>query len=315
MAAATATATSVPPKGGVSRRTLGVSTPFAAAVTLPWTTRVRPCRGEAESAGAPASDEVLVVRPTGQSVHLTAGFAAGYGVPARQYTSYARALAALGWTAVVWSDASRRDKGSDSAASARFLDAVLQNAEGEVRMLAGHSRGAKLAVLARERVVARNTTTGSSNTTNNTMWMVLLDPVDGSDFAPSSGPDSALDSVTRKENRRSAEREEEEDGGRGGGEEGEIRTLILGTSAGGECAPEGVNWAAFHAAMPGSSVQVLERAGHLQLVDDRFALGALDVCPVAARPAVKDSVVRDAARAALVEWASRAASQDNVLVT
>jgi len=237
-----------------------------------------------------------VVRPRGAAASeatLTAGFASGYGVPAGQYASYGEALASRGWTCVIWSDAGRRGApgpGVDAAASARFAAAVVAEGGGGggggrgVALLAGHSRGAKLAVLAAQRW---------DPAWGDVPGVCLLDPVDGSDFAPAVGEDSALVGLERGP-------------GPSGGRRGPLyaNTLIVGTSAGGECAPAGLNWAAFGAAMPGSEVRRLEGAGHLQLVDDRPALGILDVCPVA-RPPVDDADVRGAARAALLDWAAR----------
>ena len=275
----------------VSRRAV-CGAPVLGAVSVSWP-RGRALAAQGLDAGA---DEVLVVRPppAASPSSLTAGFAAGYGVPAGQYASYGEALAWRGWTCVIWSDAGRRGAsgpGVDAAASARFAAAVVAEGggggRGGVALLAGHSRGAKLAALAAQRW---------DPAWGDVPGVCLLDPVDGSDFAPAVGVDSALEGPL----------EERGSPGPSRGSRGPLyaNTLIVGTSAGGECAPAGLNWAAFGAAMPGSEVRRLEGAGHLQLVDDRAALGILDVCPVA-RPPVDDADVRGAARAALLDWAAR----------
>ena len=214
-------------------------------------------------------------RPAGVAV-----VAGGVLAPAEQYASYAGALAGAGCVAAVVADGGGLARAQGLEAGAR---GVLERADAEAAaaglsgsaplVLVGHSRGAKTCVAAAaasQRPVAA---------------LVLLDPVD----ATGPDPSSALPALR--------------------GLADAVPTAVLGAAAGnGDCNQKDYQKFADVLDSAGAPrlLGVLERAGHLQFVDNRRMLPQ-DPCTPGRD---SDAAVREVALAAAAAWAGAALGPD-----
>ena len=206
--------------------------------------------------------------------------AGGFLAPAEQYSSYVGALSEAGCAAAAVADGGALSRAQDLEVSAR---GVLERADAEAAaaglsasaplVLVGHSRGAKVCVAA------------AAASLRPVVALVLLDPVD----ATGPDPSSALPALR--------------------GLAASVPTAVLGAAAGdGDCNQQ--DYMKF-AEILGSSraprlLGVLERAGHLQFVDDRRMLPQ-DPCTPGRDT---DAAVREVALATSAAWAGAALGPD-----
>lgn len=189
----------------------------------------------------------------------------GYLVPPSGYSYCTQVLERMGMRAIALGEGStmRRQMSVDEA-SERVLSELANGPPGAA-LLVAHSRGAKAVVRAAARTPQR------------VAGLVLLDPVDATDFDPVS----VLADLQ----------------GLG------VPTAVLGAGAGhGDCAPPRSDYLAFFGALATDDVPrllgVLPRVGHLQFVDQREA--TLDVCSAGPDP---DSTAQAVVVRTLRAWA------------
>lgn len=210
-------------------------------------------------------------------------------VPGAKYLSYAEHLASWGYVVLLY------DKLEAPTLEMKFLTdavcvsfvqdliswstthAVLKQLVdlNEGVMLVGHSRGAKVSVLA---AVLDDRVT----------QLCLLDPVDNTKYAPLGvGFPSAVDALRQLGMQASPQRPA-------------VPMVVIGTALSADCAPRDANYSFFYEASTGATWQVLiPDAGHFQFLDEQSMLDR-SVCTVGRTP---DATVRAISRAAMVSWA------------
>ncbi|KAK3246996.1 hypothetical protein CYMTET_43495 [Cymbomonas tetramitiformis] len=253
-------------------------------------------------------------------------FTSGFLVPSEQYQSYADHLASWGYVVLTYDKVEGINSTLDDIVSSCLLRELIDWAESNEAIapltdtssvyLCGHSRGAKVSVLAAAedpRVVAA----------------CLIDPVDNTVYAPlSPGFPSAVATLESSQDGRglmavdaAAEGTREADDGlppsmrpRRASQVAiaaepvsaiswvgnSIPVAVVGAEKGGDCAPKDANYQKFFDAAPAPSWMVtLKDAGHFQFVDSRSTVQR-SVC---AEGRVSDTKVNAVARGVLVAWA------------
>eukprot|EP00966_Prymnesium_polylepis_P008979 207296-Prymnesium_polylepis.1 len=225
----------------------------ASAFQIPWAT---PASEVTLPAVAAAPSAIAVVAP-------------GFLLSRENYGSYIDLLEELGICSVCMSDRSLTapstlEEGSQALLSQAEQEAARRGLPDDVPLvMVGHSRGAKLAVLA------------AAASTRPVAAMVLLDPVDATVWER----DSAMTQLARLS----------------------VPTAVVGAAAAGDCAPLSGNFNTFYRTLEAAGaprlLALLPSAGHMQFVDRRSAL--LDICPSGSDD---DPSVHEVAMAVISAW-------------